>query len=58
MKTKSQRVLKKIRSDLSDLNQTRHRKDLLIWTLLADQIIITKNLNIQAITESLIYTNP
>lgn len=42
MKTKSQRVLKKIRSDLSDLNQTRHRKDLLIWTLLADQIIIKK----------------
>lgn len=40
MKTKSQSVLKKFRSDLPDLNQTRHKKDLLIWTLFADQIII------------------
>lgn len=40
MQTKSQRVLKKFRSDLPDLNQTRQKKHLLIWILFADQIII------------------
>lgn len=40
--TKSQRILKKFRSDLPDLNQTRQKKHLLIWILFADQIIIIK----------------